>query len=54
MLIVRAQFVTRRSVYKEQHYKSLRSFFEQVVTAQAEQVVLKRVTENEPDGGAER
>jgi len=54
MLIVQAQFVTRRSVYKAQHYKYLRSFFEQVVTAQAEQVVLKRVTENEPDGGADQ
>ena len=42
---MQAQFVTKRSVYKAQHYKYLRSFFEQAVVTRAEQVVLKRVTE---------
>ena len=42
---MQAQFVTKRSIYKSQHYKHLRTFYERAVAARAEQVVLKRVTE---------
>jgi hypothetical protein len=44
-LSAQSQFVIEQSVFEPEHYEQLRSFFEQIVAAEAEQVVLRRVTE---------
>ena len=43
VLTVQTQFVIKRSMFHPRHYASVRSFYEQVVAAGAEQVVLKQV-----------
>ena len=43
-LTMQTQFSIKRTIYEPEHYAALRSFYEQVVAAGAEQVVLKQVT----------
>lgn len=55
-LLTQSEFVISQWLFEPERYEQLRSFFEQVVAAEAEQVVLKRVPkqENEMGGRAER
>ena len=55
-LMTRSEFAFTQSIFEPECYERLRSFFEQIVAAEAEQVVLKRVPkqENEMGGAAER
>ena len=43
-LMMQTQFTIKRTIYEPEHYAALRSFYEQIVAAGAEQVVLKQVT----------
>lgn len=47
VLLAQSQIVIKQAVFEPEHYAYIRSFFEQIVAAEAEQVVLKRVTEPE-------
>ena len=51
VLTVQTHLVIKRSIFDPKHYTYLRSFYEQIVAAGAEQVVLKRVDASA--GGAE-
>ena len=51
-LVVQYQLVIRQSRFEPDSYEAIRSFFEQVVATEAQQVVLKRVTG--PDDETER
>jgi hypothetical protein len=42
VLTVRTQLEINRSIFEPKHYTLLRAFYEQVVAAGAEQVVLKQ------------
>jgi transglutaminase-like putative cysteine protease len=55
-LVTQSEFTMSQSIFEPECYERLRSFFEQIVAAEAEQVVLKRVTESADtvDGAAER
>jgi len=48
LLMAQIQIVISQTVFEPEHYGFIREFFEQVVATEAEQVVLKRVTEPEP------
>lgn len=43
VLSIQSQFVIKRTVFEPERYEQLRSFFEQVVATEVEQVVLKRI-----------
>jgi hypothetical protein len=43
-LLTQSEFAITQSLFEPERYEQLRSFFEQIVAAEAEQVVLKRVT----------
>ncbi|MDH3458399.1 MAG: DUF3857 and transglutaminase domain-containing protein, partial [Gemmatimonadota bacterium] len=51
VLMVQYQMVIRQSLFEPERYEEIRSFFEQLVATEAEQVVLKRVTD--PDNEME-
>jgi transglutaminase-like putative cysteine protease len=56
LLLAQSEVVIKQTVFEPERYEQLRSFFEEIVAAEAEQVVLKRVSEleKEMDGGVER
>jgi len=56
LLLAQSQVVLRQTIFEPERYGQLRSFFEEIVAAEAEQVVLKRVAklEQEMDGAVER
>jgi transglutaminase-like putative cysteine protease len=46
-LLTQSEFAITQSIFEPERYEQLRSFFEQIVAAEAEQVVLNRVTNQE-------
>ena len=51
VLSMQTQFILSRAVYAPGMYQALRAFYDRVVAAGAEQVVLKRIAESEAAGG---
>ncbi|MFQ5571612.1 MAG: hypothetical protein ACE5G0_18175 [Rhodothermales bacterium] len=53
ILSIQTQFVVKRTVFPPKQYKYLRQFYDTIVATEAEQVVLKRVSESdgEEQGG---
>lgn len=56
LLLAQSEVVIKQTIFEQERYEQLRSFFEEIVAAEAEQVVLERVgeLEKEMDGGVER